>query len=536
MWQDWFLRGRRKPPPNAAQDNDERARTSGRQRLTLRFHAETAQTASRMQSTSTEVDWSRQPSIYKLYPSAARLPLTEQIDCTFPDTLEVLQRSWPNPSDAQTPAAWNVETLSRLCYYAYGPTAQQALPGATLTLRAAPSAGALYPAELYVAVRHATGARNGVYHYAPGEHALELLRPADWLAWLAHAAADLPAVAEADAVFAISSVWWRTAWKYGPRAYRYCLQDCGHLAGNVALVAAALGYTATVVYHFVDAPINRLFGLPMPQETVQILVAVQADLAYRPPLRGVLDEPAPLTLESSLLAPPHTAVDAILPAAEATGLQQAADVQALRRCAAAPLTETQRSEPPQLVPLPLVRPTAPVSLCQSLLGRRSSHQFRPAPVPRETFSAMIQALNVTYVTDSAQDALELYLIVNRVEGVPAGAYRYDAASRGLVLVRAGNLSEWAMHLSLDQAFCGEAGAVIFFAANLSVLVGQCGDRMYRQLHLEAGLRAEAAYLTAHALDVGCTGIGAFYDLETVRFFNLPDTAAIIYELAIGTPA
>ena len=51
-----------------------------------------------------------------------------------------------------------------------------------------------------------------------------------------------------------------------------------------------------------------------------------------------------------------------------------------------------------------------------------------------------------------------------------------------------------------------------------------------------GLRAEVAYLAAHALGVGCTGIGAFYDLETVRFFNLSDTTAIIYELAIGVPA
>lgn len=535
MWQDWFFRRRRKPPSTAAQDNDERTRASGRQRLTLRFHAETAQTASRMQSTSADVDWSRQPSIYKVYPSAARLPLTEQIDCTFPDTLDVLQHWWPRPADAQPRAAWNVETLSRLCYYAYGPTAQQTLPGATLTLRAAPSAGALYPAELYVAVRGATGARNGVYHYAPGEHALELLRPADWLAWLADAAADWPAVAEADAVFAISSVWWRTAWKYGARAYRYCLQDCGHLAGNVALVAAALGHTATVVYYFMDEPVNRLVGLSSPQERVQVLVAVHGAPNHLP-LRGVLDAPAPLMLESSLPIPQSAAVDAILPAANAAELHTPAEVQTMRRCVAPPVSETPASERPQITPLPRVRPTAPVSLCQSLLGRRSSHQFKPAPVPKETFSAILQALQVTHLSDSAQSALEFYVIVNRIEGVPEGAYRYDPVAPGLALVRAGNLSEWAMHLSLDQAFCGQAGAVIFFAANLNALVQQCGDRMYRQLHLEAGLRAEVAYLAAHALGVGCTGIGAFYDLETVRFFNLSDTTAIIYELAIGVPA
>ena len=536
MWQAWLSRQRRKPPATRGHD-DERTRTGSRQPLTLRYHAETAQTASRMQNVSADVDWSRQPSIYKLYAGAARLALTEQIDCTFPDTLDVLQHWWPQPSKPKpTPAPWNLETLSRLCYYAYGPTAQQALPDTTLTLRAAPSAGALYPAELYVALRGVTGAHNGVYHYAPGEHALERLRPADWIAWLAEAAADLPAVAEADAVFAISSLWWRTAWKYGPRAYRYCLQDCGHLAGNVALVTAALGYTATVVYHFLDEPVNRLLGLTSAQEAVQILVAVRAGQMNRPPLRGALDQPAPLTLESSLHILASSAVDAILPAADATRLREPAQIQVLRACAVAPLTEDQVGEPSWLAPLPLVSPAAPVSLCQSLLGRRSSRQFRPAPVPKDTFSALIQALDVIYATDCASCALELYLIVNQVEGVPAGAYRYDAGRRGLALVRAGNLSEWAMHLSLDQAFCGEAGAVIFFAATLSDLVGQCGDRVYRQLHLEAGLRAEAAYLAAHALGVGCTGIGAFYDLETVRFFNLPDTAAIIYELAFGIPA
>ena len=133
----------------------------------------------------------------------------------------------------------------------------------------------------------------------------------------------------------------------------------------------------------------------------------------------------------------------------------------------------------------------------------------------------MQALQLAHLSDCAQGALEFYVIVNRVEGVPEGAYRYDPVGPGLALVRAGNLSEWAMHLSLDQAFCGQAGAVIFFAANLNDLVQQCGDRMYRQLHLEAGLRAEVAYLAAHALGVGCTGIGAFYDLETCLLYTSP---------------
>lgn len=372
MWQDWFSRHRRKDPTPVTQQHPGRPRGSS-QPPTLRLHAETVQTAGRLQTASAEVDWSRQPSIYKLYPAAARVALTEQIDCALPDTLAVIQQVSSQP--CTPPAAWNLESVSRLCYYAYGPTAQQALPGATLTLRAAPSAGALYPAELYLALTDAAGLHDGIYHYAPGEHALELLRPVNGIAWLAGAAAGLAGVAAADAVCAISSLWWRTAWKYGPRAYRYCLQDCGHLAGNVALVAAALGYTATLVYNFVDEPVNRLIGLHDAQETVQILVAIQATRAARAPQRGEITPPAPLSLESSPPVRPGAAVDAILPAADATTLHDPAAVQALRRCSASPRAapERQALQPPP-TPLPPVKSTAPVSLCQSLLGRRSSHQ------------------------------------------------------------------------------------------------------------------------------------------------------------------
>ena len=100
MWQDWLSQRRRKSPVAAAQQNPERPRSGNRQPLTLRLHAETAQTAGRLQTMSTDVDWSRQPSIYKLYPTVARLALTEQIDCDFPDTLEVVQRLSPHAAQA----------------------------------------------------------------------------------------------------------------------------------------------------------------------------------------------------------------------------------------------------------------------------------------------------------------------------------------------------------------------------------------------------------------------------------------------------
>ncbi len=531
MWQNWFSRRRHATP--AASEQAERRPADRHVSATLRLHAATAQTSGRLQVQPDGVHWGQQPSLYKRYPTAEHVALSEQVECAFPDTLTVLQ-----PGAGQSaPAPWNLATLARLCFYSYGLTAQQTLPTATLTLRAAPSAGALYPAELYLALRGADGVRDGLYHYAVADHALELLRPADWLPWLATAVAHFPALTNASAVILLSSMWQRSAWKYGARAFRYCLQDCGHLAGNLALTARALGYAPALIFHFLDDPAERLLGLSPAGEAVQLLIALQGAPAHVPVTPTA--EPAPLALIAD--PPPQLQAGAIqaqiMPAANATRLHEPATVARQRAC---PPLDPRRAAPTgaqTLATPPTVWPATGVSLCQSLSERRSAHRFEPQPLPAETLSIVLSALQLTHASDCdpAGHLLDLYLIVNRVAGVPPGAYRYDPGG-GLAMLRSGSLAEWAMHLSFDQSFCGEAAAVIFFIAPLEEMIERCGDRVYRQLHLEAGVRAEAAYLAAHALGIGCTGIGAFYDLETVRFFHLPGAAAVIYELAIGAAA
>ncbi len=511
---------------------------------TLQYHAATVLTEARVRATPFQVDWGAQPATSKRYPQVARYPLTEQIGCDLPATLAVVGRLGNEPLAGEASAApWNLEAVSRLCYYAYGPTAQQEVPGNTLTLRAAPSAGAQYPTELYLAVRGASGLRNGVYHYAAGEHALEALRDTDGLAALAAAAGDLPAACSADAVVLVSSVWWRSAWRYGDRAYRYCLQDAGHVAGNVALVAMALGYQATIVHHFVDATVAQFLGLDPAVEAVQVLVAVQATMPA--PATGAAPSAAPAALRLAISPNQHPAdparIAAIDHAHQATVEQNAAVVTTHRTCTLAASADSSRTEPAWLVPLPRVTTdSAPApSLCQSLLERRSARHFAPVALAQRTFAALLHTLTSAYPTDvpaaSLGAALDVFLIVNDVAGVPPGAYRYLTAEHSLLTIRTGNLREWATHLALDQTFCREAAALAFLVTDLGPLVARCGDRSYRIVHLEAGMRGQTTYLAAHALGVACTGIGAFYDMEVTSFFAAPDQAAVVYVLAMGNP-
>lgn len=122
--------------------------------------------------------------------------------------------------------------------------------------RAAPSAGALYPIELYLVTPE------GVYHYLPEPHALEVLGEDDRRTALAQAALGQGAVRQAPLVMVITGVLARTAAKYGHRAERYVYMEAGHIGQNVHLQAEALGLGSVPVGAFDDADVAACLDLP----------------------------------------------------------------------------------------------------------------------------------------------------------------------------------------------------------------------------------------------------------------------------------
>lgn len=122
--------------------------------------------------------------------------------------------------------------------------------------RTAPSAGALYPLELYVA-----GA-GGVWHYVPQGHVLEKWVAEDRRPRLCEAALSQAAVCRAPAVFVVAAVFARTAQKYGDRATRYVWLEAGHAAQNLLLQAVALGLGAVPIGAFYDDQVRTALDLP----------------------------------------------------------------------------------------------------------------------------------------------------------------------------------------------------------------------------------------------------------------------------------
>ena len=128
--------------------------------------------------------------------------------------------------------------------------------------RTAPSAGALYPLELYLVVGKVDSLPAGLYHYRPGEHRLRLVTDGDLRRALAGAALDQSWVRSAPAVLIIAGVYERSAKKYGQRARRYTHIETGHAAQNVYLQAQALGLGTVIVGAFDDAAVREVLGLP----------------------------------------------------------------------------------------------------------------------------------------------------------------------------------------------------------------------------------------------------------------------------------
>ncbi len=134
--------------------------------------------------------------------------------------------------------------------------------------RTAPSAGALYPLEVYAVTP------DGHWLYLPEDHALERLGTSDLRDQLQRAALDQDAVSAAPLVVVITGVVERTATKYGPeRAVRYVHLEAGHAAHGLLLQAVALDLAAVPIGAFVDSDVARLLGLP-PNEAPLYLLAV----------------------------------------------------------------------------------------------------------------------------------------------------------------------------------------------------------------------------------------------------------------------
>jgi SagB-type dehydrogenase family enzyme len=151
-----------------------------------------------------------------------------------------------------TPLA--LQSVSQLLWAAQGITDKRGF-------RTAPSAGALYPLELYLFAGKADGLEPGIYHYRPSDHSLLFITEGDFRETLCRAALRQDAICQAPAVFLIAGVPGKTTGKYGERGIRYVHLEAGHVAQNILLQAVSLDLGGVAIGAFSDHEVNNLLKM-----------------------------------------------------------------------------------------------------------------------------------------------------------------------------------------------------------------------------------------------------------------------------------
>ena len=478
------------------------------------------------------LDWANKPSPFKIYPQIEPIPLPRAMVQTLAPALEVIRSTGAEFAAEKIP---DLARLASILYYSAGVTKHKTYPGGELYFRAAACAGALYPTEVYVVCGSLDGLDAGVYHFNPGDFALRKLREGDFRRVLARASGEESSVISAPVTLVFSSISWRSTWKYRDRAYRYHFWDNGMIAANALAMAAAHELPARLVMGFVEADVNKLIGIDGEQELALSLLALgHSDDAL--PSCAEIEDVSAINFEVVPISISPVDYPSIREAHAASSLADYDNVREWRVN-----TESNRSEvQSEVFPLVAVRDEElpAVSIEDVVQRRASTRRFARKPMPFADLSAIIDRATEGIPADflaGAGQLNDIYASVNRVEGLPSGAYFVRREDRTLELLKPGDFSAKAAYLTLDQELGGDASVTFFFMVSLERMYAAYGNRGYRVAQMEAGIIGGKMYLASYALKRGATGL-TFYDDDVTEFFS-PHAAekSCMLVVAIGLP-
>ncbi len=517
------------------------------------YHQATKHTYQSVRTGAHYLDWKNQPNPFRIYEGAPTILLAP--DPGFSDTgtfaaiaalanrAATLARhnSSTQVEDQEKERANEIQLdqllLSRLLWHSMAVSAWKKVPRTNdrYSLRVNPSSGNLHPTETYLALRNVTGLDDGLYHYRADRHALELRSQGMWTRELSRVL-HIPWAAESRLIVALTSIFWREAWKYRDRAYRYCCHDLGHALMSLLLAAEALGVHGGAIADFADCRMARTLGLAESDEAPMIFLvfpspqAVEQSPAASPasPVGAFAGTPNELSSDEipyELLLGMHRAT--LLPDSSISSRHRPSD----EVIAAGTVVSEQRSI---ATALSAIAPYPDATLAAIARRRRSALDFDPAttPMERREVQQLLDFATRDWRADwrgnfdghselpaRGVDFVTLYLYVHRVSGCDPGVYRWNRSSQTLEQLHAGNVARVAAYLSLEQTLAGNACFAVSMVADLERAAGAFGNRGYRYVFFEAGAMGQRLYLGAEALGWSATGIGAFYDDDVHRYLG-----------------
>ncbi|MFQ5597260.1 MAG: SagB/ThcOx family dehydrogenase [Nitrospiria bacterium] len=504
------------------------------------YHQETKYYECEMAKHQRPLDWSSQPSPYKSYHTEKKIDLVPYLPLrNNPFTEKPIE---PVLEDKGYP--FGIGAISRLLYFTNGVTGILQYPnGQSLSLRAAPTAGGLYPTECYIAVRDVSTLDDGVYNFQVKDHSLVPVWEGNFWSEFEKYCLGHEAIGQSQLLVILTAVYRRSAWRYHERAYRRILLDTGHVLGNLFAYAHEESFSPCPIAGFVDKLLNRLLFLEEAEEGVLFVVALPQ---HQP--NNVLRHDALMASSSHPLSDIDWHEDAENPLL--LRLHQSSSMLPEEPSAASDeeqLPEPSQAEgPSQAEEKYAIKPKvllsgAPIdwqnSMGPTILLRRSTRAYLGKSCSKEVLSSILEyaypSPDVTSLVDAS--LLETYLVIQRVEGVDAGVYYYAPEQKSLRTIYSGDFKNQTWHFCLGQDLAKDAAALVIHTAFLKDALMRYGNRAYRYLHLDAGYIGQRINLAAIRLGLGVSGIGGFYDDEVNALLGLSLEHIIVYITTLGQP-
>src|SRR5262245_35456019 len=244
------------------------------------YHERTKHSYASVYSSGWSLDWDNQPNPFRRYAGAPRVELPPPEGGPRPEASTSSCLLGLGAAGGEAWPARALPLLGSLLFHSLSISAWKQVLDTEIrsSLRVNPSSGNLHPTETWLVARGFDDLPDGLYHFDVRGHALERRRAGDVAGALDALPGFDPLGARGRGVCVVlTSIFWREAWKYRDRAYRYCLHDAGHAAASVATAARGLGLAARVHGHFADAPLEELMRLDGTAERPLLILDLRPD-------------------------------------------------------------------------------------------------------------------------------------------------------------------------------------------------------------------------------------------------------------------
>ncbi|MDJ0675175.1 MAG: nitroreductase family protein [Calothrix sp. MO_167.B42] len=424
-----------------------------RQAIGKKFHDGTKHSYQSVLMNPNYVDQSTQPSSFKFYPHFYR---RIKLDINNPIHKFI----------------WLTSTIT--CEKFYQKTAYK--------LRVNPSAGGLYPTEIYVQIRGIENIIDGIYHLEVANNSLSLIYELidDGLENYI-----IPGKCITGFIFLISCVYYRSSWKYQNRSWRYCCLDSGHHLGAIAASAYIHNREIQLIFDFNKLALNSDLGF----ENKEFITACAISGEFQDKQIRSLRLKIPFVCGTNYFEANQFIEDAYKVTAVQPSCQQKLEF---------PLYQFAREE-----------------FLRVIENRRSIRRFHKQPISQVNYLHILQETTKPIPAENFEK-IEIFCVIHRIDDMVPGLYK------GMGLIKEGNFCDKVGYLCVNQAIARDSAVTLFLVS---------AYQNYQTAMQIAGFIGHRVYLISNYLGIGCSGIGAFYDDETQEFLGTDKD--VLYAIVIG---